>query len=76
MLPSDTASGDILMSTPTGALTFAMASNYNRVPKSGVVAVTNNGVVELVSKQSFQDTFINDKYSNLSLLRMRSLVQI
>ena len=31
MLPSDTVSGDILMSTSTGAYTFAMASNYNRV---------------------------------------------
>ena len=30
------------------------------IPKSGVVAVTNSGVVELVNRQSFQDTFIND----------------
>ena len=60
MLPSDTQSGDILMSTSTGAYTFAMASNYNRVPKSGVVAVSSSGVVELVNRQSFQDTFIND----------------
>ena len=57
---SVTESGDILMSTSTGAYTFAMASNYNRVPKSGVVAVTSSGVVELVNRQSFQDTFIND----------------
>ena len=60
MLPSDTASGDILMSTSTGAYTFAMASNYNRVPKSAVVAVTDSGVVELVNRQSFQDTLTND----------------
>jgi diaminopimelate decarboxylase len=60
MLPSDTKSGDILMSTSTGAYTFAMASNYNRVPKSSVVAVTSGGVIELVSRQSFQDTFVND----------------
>ena len=60
MLPEDTASGDILMSTSTGAYTFSMASNYNRVPKSGVVAVTDSEVVELVNRQSFQDTFIND----------------
>jgi len=60
MLPSDTVSGDILMSTSTGAYTFAMASNYNRVPKSGVVAVTSSGVVELVNRQNFQDTFMND----------------
>ena len=48
------------MSTSTGAYTFAMASNYNRVPKSGVVAVSSTGVVELVNRQTFQDTFIND----------------
>ena len=48
------------MSTSTGAYTFSMASNYNRVPKSGVVAVTDSEVFELVNRQSFQDTFIND----------------
>jgi len=37
-----------------------MASNYNRVPKSGVAAVTSTGFIKLVSRQSFQDTFIND----------------
>lgn len=57
MLPSDTLSGDILIPASTGVPTFLMASNYNRVPKSGVVAVTCSGVVELVSRQSFQDTF-------------------
>ena len=51
MLPSDTVSGDILMSTSTGAYTFAMASNYNRVPKSGVLH-TNSGVLSSVN-----DTF-------------------
>ena len=60
MLPEDTASGDILMSTSTGAYTFSMASNYNRVPKSGVVAITGSEVIELVNRQSFQATFIND----------------
>ena len=59
MLPSDTVSGDILMSTSTGAYTFAMASNYNRVPKL-LLLVTSSGVVELVNRQSFQDTFINE----------------
>ena len=39
---------------------FAMVKNYNRVPKSGVVAVSSSGVIELVNRQSFQDTFIND----------------
>ena len=60
MLPEDTESGDILMSTSTGAYTFSMASNYNRVPKSGVVAVTSSGINEIVNRQSYEDTFIND----------------
>jgi hypothetical protein len=37
-----------------------MASNYNRVPKSGVVAVTSSGINEIVNRQSYEDTFIND----------------
>ena len=57
------------MSTSTGAYTFAMASNYNRVPKSGVVAVTSSGVAELVNRQSFQEakkgrTVFHIKYSD------------
>ncbi len=60
ILPEDTKSGDILMSTSTGAYTFSMASNYNRVPKSGVVAVTSLGIKEIVNRQSYEDTFIND----------------
>ena len=60
MLPEDTESGDILMSTSTGAYTFSMASNYNRVPKSGVVIVTHSGINEIVNRQSYKDTFIND----------------
>ncbi len=60
MLPEDTESGDVLMSTSTGAYTFSMASNYNRVPKSGVVAVTSSGINEIVNRQSYEDTFIND----------------
>jgi len=60
ILPEDTESGDILMSTSTGAYTFSMASNYNRVPKSGVVAVTSLGINEIVNRQSYEDTFIND----------------
>ena len=62
MLPSDTLSGDFLIPASTGAPTSPMASNYNRVPKSGVVAVTCSGVVELVSRQSFQDTFFTQYF--------------
>ena len=58
MLPSDTVSGDILMSTSTGAYTFAMASNYNRVPKSGVVAITR--WCRWLIVRALLDTLIND----------------
>jgi len=60
MLPSDTLSGDILMSTSTGAYTFAMASNYNRVPKSSVVAIKRNETCEIVRRQEFSDLLAND----------------
>ena len=59
-LPEDTKPGDILMSTSTGAYTYAMASNYNRVPKAKVVGVSNKEVFELVKRQSYEDTVSDD----------------
>jgi len=59
-LPQDTKQGDILMSTSTGAYTYSMASNYNRVPKSGVVAISNNNASVIIKQQSFGDTALND----------------
>jgi diaminopimelate decarboxylase len=59
-LPDDTKPGDILMSTSTGAYTYAMASNYNRVPKAKVVGVSNKEVFELVKRQSYEDTVSDD----------------
>ena len=48
------------MSTSTGAYTYAMASNYNRVPKAKVVGVSNIEVFELVKRQSYEDTVSDD----------------
>ena len=59
-LPSDTETGDILMSTSAGAYTYSMASNYNRVPKSKVVGISGSEVIELVKRQSFEDTISQD----------------
>ena len=59
-LPSETKKGDVLMSTSTGAYTYSMASNYNRVPKSAVVAVRRNSSELVVNKQSFEDVSLND----------------
>jgi len=59
-LPKDTKQGDILMSTSTGAYTYSMASNYNRVPKLGVVAIAKNNTSIIIKRQSFRDTALND----------------
>ena len=39
-LPADLAPGDLLAVAATGAYCYAMASNYNRIPRPPVVAVT------------------------------------
>ena len=59
-LSVNTKTGDILMSTSTGAYTYAMASNYNRVPKAKVIGVSKTEVFELVKRQSFEDTVSDD----------------
>ena len=59
-LSVNTKTGDILMSTSTGAYTYAMASNYNRVPKAKVVGVSKTEVFDLVKRQSFEDTVSDD----------------
>jgi len=42
-LPGDLAIGDLLAVAATGAYCYAMSSNYNRVPRPAVVAVSENG---------------------------------
>ena len=42
-LPADLAIGDLLAVAATGAYCYAMASNYNRVPRPPVVAVRGRG---------------------------------
>ena len=51
----DIESGDILITTSTGAYGYSMASNYNKIPKNPVVFV-NNGEDKLICKrQSYED---------------------
>ena len=42
-LPDDLAVGDLLAVAATGAYCYAMSSNYNRVPRPAVVAVSDDG---------------------------------
>lgn len=51
----DIESGDILITTSTGAYGYSMASNYNKIPKNPVVFV-NNGEDKLICKrQTYED---------------------
>lgn len=52
--------GDILAVLVTGAYNYSMASNYNRIPRPAVVAVTKDGVKPVIRRESFEDIIKND----------------
>ena len=47
--------GDIICVYNTGAYNYSMASNYNRVPKPGMVLVNNSQSDMIVSRESLED---------------------
>lgn len=53
----DIESGDILITASTGAYGYSMASNYNKIPKSAVVMVSN-GESNLVCKRQTYDELL------------------
>lgn len=53
--------GDLLVIPASGAYTYSMSSNYNLLPRPGVVFVKDGQVVEAVQRQSFQDLIANQK---------------
>lgn len=53
----DIESGDILITTSTGAYGYSMASNYNKIPKPAVVMVSN-GKANLVCKRQTYDELL------------------
>ncbi len=57
-LPSDLAAGDLLAVAATGAYCRSMASNYNFVPKPGVVAA-RDGVMSTVLRRETMDDLMN-----------------
>jgi diaminopimelate decarboxylase len=52
--------GDVLAVLVTGAYNYSMASNYNRIPRPEVVAVTKNGVTPVIKRETFEDLIKND----------------
>ena len=51
----DINSGDILITTTTGAYGYSMASNYNKIPKNPVVFVQNGEYKLACKRQSYED---------------------
>ncbi len=56
-LPNDVAAGDLLAVPGTGAYCWALASNYNYVPRPPVVAVSN-GTARLIVRGETEDDLL------------------
>ena len=54
-VPDDLEVGDILATPVTGAYGYAMASNYNKVPRPAVVFVSDGTARVVVRRETFDD---------------------
>jgi diaminopimelate decarboxylase len=54
-VPDDLEVGDILATPVTGAYGYAMASNYNKVPRPAVVFVSDGTARVVVRRETFED---------------------
>jgi diaminopimelate decarboxylase len=54
-LPADLAPGDLLAVAGTGAYCWSLASNYNHLPRPGVVAVRDGSAREIVRRETLDD---------------------
>lgn len=52
--------GDTLAVLATGAYNYSMASNYNRIPRPAVVAVSDGKAEVVVKRESYEDLLRND----------------
>lgn len=51
----DIKSGDILITTSTGAYGYSMSSNYNKIPRAAVVSVFDGNDKIICKRQSYED---------------------
>jgi diaminopimelate decarboxylase len=54
-LPDDLAPGDLLAVAGTGAYCWSLASNYNHLPRPGVVAVRDGSAREIIRRETLDD---------------------
>ncbi len=60
-LPVDVREGDLLCIPATGAYTYSMASNYNRITKPPIVMVEDGKAVEIVRRETLDDVLKLDR---------------
>jgi diaminopimelate decarboxylase len=54
-VPDDVVVGDVLATPVTGAYGYAMASNYNKVPRPAVIFVGDGSARVVVRRETFED---------------------
>ena len=59
-VPDDIRVGDVLCTPVTGAYGYAMASNYNKLPRPAVVFASDGRSRAVVRRESFEDLLRND----------------
>ena len=59
-LPADITAGDLLAVAATGAYCRSMASNYNYLPRPGVVAVQHGAAQVVLRRETLDDMFAAD----------------
>lgn len=64
-LPGDLAEGDLLAVAATGAYGYAMASNYNRLPRPAMVLVGQGRARLLVERETLDDVVGHDTVLDL-----------
>ena len=64
-LPADLAEGDLLAVAATGAYGYAMASNYNRLPRPAMVLVGGGRTRQLVARETLDDVVGHDNVLEL-----------
>ena len=60
LMLSQTSVGDTLAVLATGAYNYSMASNYNRIPRPAVVAVSDGKARVVIKRESYEDLVRND----------------
>ena len=54
-MPDEIQPNDLLCMPATGAYTYSMASNYNRIPRPAVVLVDSGDAVEIIRRETYDD---------------------